>query len=1036
MPSIVHHNHLVIGLGGTGGNIIQALRKLVFQNFRQDDPANVNLRYLYVDTSSELMRADDPTWKLLGHSVQLPERSQMLITGMNFRNVVDNLSNFPGISPWLGSREDFSEILASADAAQVVGAQKRRLGRFLFACQAAKFRDQVKDIVREMAHDSLDGQRSNQTTFHVCCGLAGGTGSGSVVDAISQIRANFPEARDRIILYALLPERHPPAAKAGHNYHANGYAALMELNALAVGAWKPHDVTGGAHGGRLDLQDPFNCCYLFNDENQADVSVDVQRELPEIVASFLYQKIVEIQHIEWGETNTLLRQETFEVGSQAKYPEYSPKGKPRRSRSFFSFGIKQIAYPEPEIREYLTYSFARQSVLQLLFNKWVEGQGYKEEAANQAFEEYVHDKATLEKWYLTDERLSLSEGILKSEINNKKWRTISDFWKTVVPRYLSMVLEQQGTDTVKMLSEFTRLCDEVYREQYRGEGVARFYETKRKGDLRDQVREIRGRIETDLFEEWKNGAKSMHDISRLLAALLNAIEDRINGMDDKIAKLSEESDRYRENESQISSNRNKWAKMGRLSVILLSKHKKLLSAQAECFIARYIMRTRVEGLRYAKDLLIGLRQELNGQASEISRCTTLIAKAAKAFQTAIDSRCADNATRDLSKQVVRFYEPAAVKSFTREMTTDAPEQRKQASKVRSRLADLLGENQTFSAFNNRISEGAFIDVLESTCEQSAVEAHQEFLARYPDRPRVLQVSLIELMRKEFEGNDERLRSYVQSVMSMSRNYLRLEPSQVGFVGPGIPAASDSANAVCVSNLTIIAPEAPDAREFRDKFCRTVRDATQSPAQVVTNARRPQEVTLINITNVFPARFVSVVGFLRAAYLRRINGDGSKRAYLELHAEGYGCRLPDGQEMPDLYPETYKPADLRPWVMIAEVMGLVQMDKDTTTGLDKVYLVTKDVHGLPSMEELGADIQQVIESADVGTFEVLQSAVESRLEKEYQHISKRQDLVDAMLSKMEELAKAHKPNDPVFIAGKEGFSRAKEILSLEAHRVSA
>src|SRR6266481_2007878 len=1035
MASIIHRNHLVVGLGGTGGNIIRAFRKQVFQNFRQDDPVGVNVRYLYVDTSAEMMGAEDPSWKILGRSVQLPERSQMHITGMNLRDVVNNLSNFPGISPWLGSREDFSEILNAADAAKIVGGQKRRLGRFLFAGKAAEFRRRIEELVREMqTHQSTDLPRSNETTFHVCCGLAGGTGSGCLIDVISQIRSVFPDLSYRIILYTLLPKKHPPASKAGENYHANGYAALVELNALSVGLWRPHDVTG-VHKGRLDLQDPFNCCYLFNDENEANVSVDVLRELPDIVAAFLYQKIVEIQHIQWGEANTLLRQETFEVGSQAKYPEKSPKGKPRRSRSFFSFGIKQIAYPEVEIREYLTYSFASQAVFQLLFNKWVDGQGYKEEATNQPFEEYVREKSTLEKWYLTDERVSLSEGILKAEINNKKWRTVSDFWKMVIPGFLTMVLDKQGADVVKMLPEFTKLSDEVFREQYRGEGVAKFYETKRKGDLRDQVREIRGRIEGDLFEEWKNGVKSMHDISRLLAALLGMIEERINGMDDKIAKLGEECDRYKENEVAITTNRQEWAKLGKLST-MLGKHKTLLSAQSECFITRYTMRTRVEGLRYAKDLLIGLRQELNGLSSEISKCGALISKAAKSFQNAIDVRCSDQGTQDLTKQIVRFYEPAAVKAFTKELTIDLAEQRKQTSRVRSRLADLLGDKQTFSAFNTRISEGRFVDVLESTCEENSVEAHQEFSARFPDRARVLQVSLIEMLRKEYEGNDERLRSYIQGVMSMSKNYLRLEPSEIQYVGPGIPAANDSANAVCVSNLTIIAPEAPEARVFRDRFCKTIHNATTATAQVVTNARRPQEVTLINITNVFPARFVSAVAFLRTAYLKRIEGDGGKRSYIELHSEGYGTKLPDGQEMPSLYPESYTPSDLRPWVMIAEAMGLIQTDTDTTTGMNKVYLVTKDADGFNQMEDLGPSIQKIIDTADVATFETLQSVIEPRLHKEYQHLSRRQDLINVMRGKVEELAKTNKSNDPVFADFREGFSKAKEILSLEEESVGA
>jgi hypothetical protein len=980
------------------------------------------------------MAADDPSWKILGHSVQLPERSQMLITGMDFRNVVDNLSNFPGISPWLGSREDFTEILASSNAAQVVGGQKRRLGRFLFACESAEFRDRVRDFVNDMTHNSPNGQRSSQVTFHVCCGLAGGTGSGSVIDAIAQIRASFPEAKDRIILYLMLPERLPaPASKAGPNYHANGYAALMELNALAVGAWKPHDVTGMNGIGRLDLQDPFNCCYLFNNENEANITVDVALELPEIVASFLYQKIVEIQNIQWGETNTLLRQETFEVGSQAKYPEYTPKGRPRRSRAFFSFGIKQIAYPEIEIREYLTYSFAHQAVLQLLFNHGIEGQGFIERAGGRSFEEHVREKSTLERWYLTDERLSLSEGILKTEINNKKWRTISDFWATLIPGYLAMVLDQYSADQVKMLSEFTRMCDQVYREQYRGEGVAKFYETKRK-ELREHAREIRERIESDLFEEWKNGASSMHDISRLLAALLGMMEERISGMDDKIARLSEDSERYQQNEEVIGANRTEWSKMGKIAMFFLGKHKKLLSAQAECFTIRYTMRTRAEGLRYAKELLAGLRHEINGLATEISKSAATVSRAAKAVQNAVNSRCADNAIQDLSKQIVRFYAPPVVKSFAKEMTTDLMEQRKQASRVRMRLVELLADKQTFSGFNTRITEGVFLDVLESTCEESAMEAHQEFCARYPDRARILDVSLMELLRREYEGNEESLRSYIQKILAMSQNYLRMEPSQIGFVGPGIPVANNAANAVCVSNLTVIAPEAPESRVFREKFCRTLRDASTSDIQVVTNPTRRQEVTLINITNVFPARFVSVVPFLREAYLSRIKE--GRRAFLELHSEGYNGKLAAGQEFPDLYPDTYKPEDIRPWFMIAEAMGLIQIDTDTATGLSKVYLVTRDEDGLNDMEELGTSIERIIETADVRVFEALQSIVEPLLQAEYLHVLKRQDLILSIRKKVEEVGKFHKANDPVFIASRNGFMKAKEILSLEEQSVGA
>ena len=72
-------NHLIIGLGGTGGKIIRSFRKAVFQAFRKEDADGVNLGYLYVDSSAEMMAIDDPSWKILGTSVQLNKRSQLLI---------------------------------------------------------------------------------------------------------------------------------------------------------------------------------------------------------------------------------------------------------------------------------------------------------------------------------------------------------------------------------------------------------------------------------------------------------------------------------------------------------------------------------------------------------------------------------------------------------------------------------------------------------------------------------------------------------------------------------------------------------------------------------------------------------------------------------------------------------------------------------------------------------------------------------------------------------------------------------------------
>src|SRR5450755_85319 len=101
-------NHIIIGLGGTGGKVLRAFRKTIFQNYRAESPQGVNLGYLYVDSSDSMMALDDPTWKILGTNVQLPQQSQLKIAGLNLSDVLDNVKDYPGIAPWIGNRHSFA----------------------------------------------------------------------------------------------------------------------------------------------------------------------------------------------------------------------------------------------------------------------------------------------------------------------------------------------------------------------------------------------------------------------------------------------------------------------------------------------------------------------------------------------------------------------------------------------------------------------------------------------------------------------------------------------------------------------------------------------------------------------------------------------------------------------------------------------------------------------------------------------------------------------------------------------------------------
>ena len=68
-------NHLIIGLGGTGGNIIKAFRKRVYEEFGtnkipNDKVGDVCVSYMWVDSSERDMN-ETQSWRTLGKSVAL-----------------------------------------------------------------------------------------------------------------------------------------------------------------------------------------------------------------------------------------------------------------------------------------------------------------------------------------------------------------------------------------------------------------------------------------------------------------------------------------------------------------------------------------------------------------------------------------------------------------------------------------------------------------------------------------------------------------------------------------------------------------------------------------------------------------------------------------------------------------------------------------------------------------------------------------------------------------------------------------------------
>lgn len=330
-------SHLIIGLGGTGGKVIRELRKRIYETFKSNNPEKgLYIDYLYVDTEGDLN--DRRGWDILDQDVLLYDSQKVQIDGIS-PTLFENIEYYPQIQVLL-NEEEIAAIKGMENLLKGgYTEQRRRLGRLLLANNLYNnFEAKVKSAVTRLQEKSHE----INVTFHICAGLAGGLGSGALIDTIALIRTWYPYVQQRpawfkIQLLLYVPEQVMlrPQYDAGF-YQANGYAALSELAALSVGNYFPIDIRGNSVPSPLGAdrlltnQKPFEGCYLYNSINEDGTMIDFNT-LPECAAEFLYQSLFDM-------VNTRqLESPDFDFG-----PETDPNGRPIHASQFFNLSFKPL----------------------------------------------------------------------------------------------------------------------------------------------------------------------------------------------------------------------------------------------------------------------------------------------------------------------------------------------------------------------------------------------------------------------------------------------------------------------------------------------------------------------------------------------------------------------------------------------------------------------------------------------------------------------------------------------------------------------
>ncbi|HJC96554.1 MAG TPA: tubulin-like doman-containing protein, partial [Candidatus Phocaeicola gallinarum] len=216
-------NHILVGLGGTGGKILRAFKMRMFEEFpTQEERKKLPISLLYIDSTYEMMPKDGkarPDFRVMGQDASFTNNEFLNIKAVDVEHILSHINNYPPVKGIVNNVEAVRSAIGSLGQA---AGQKRRAGRLLFAANAIGYINSLRDAFARCVDVSGDSSYNN---IHIFAGLAGGTGSGAVVDAIVQARKTYPNAK--ILVYVMIPEMDLPKSDMDQGrYYQNGYAAM------------------------------------------------------------------------------------------------------------------------------------------------------------------------------------------------------------------------------------------------------------------------------------------------------------------------------------------------------------------------------------------------------------------------------------------------------------------------------------------------------------------------------------------------------------------------------------------------------------------------------------------------------------------------------------------------------------------------------------------------------------------------------------------------------------------------------------------
>ncbi|MBD5264625.1 MAG: hypothetical protein HDS48_03720 [Bacteroides sp.] len=973
-------NTLIIGLGGTGGKIIRDFRKRYFEEFKTFEPQNgCYIDYLYVDSDERDLATP---WRTQGVSTGLSNSQKVSTHGMN-TNDLDQLEDRPQLRGFINTNEvDLIKERLGKIISEGIGGQRRRLGRMLMASHVKQDEGFVAKLKGRVA---MLQSRSNQhdVHFHICAGLAGGTGSGSIVDTIAQIRQIYGDG-PQVHLYLYVPERQTVYSDNVEYYQANGYAALIEINAIACGKYNPVDITGTTdpYTGeirRIESAAPITGTYLFSNVNERGRILSLKDELPQMVADFLFQKI----YVDKDATLnvSLAKTEKFENGDPTE--EMDAKGERVRNIKNLSFGFRRVIFPETEIKEHIAYKLAERAVLQMHFQNWTSA-GY-----TIATREGATDDITAKTIADDREKLFLGNRVLTRETGLSKDDSVQDFFETFNTPAASYSEDALSMDKDEWLNYFNGMMSAFFKKKFRRMGVVPYF-AQETTDAPKYARKIVRKIEQELFKRWEEGTYGALQLEEYLKLLIKDVDIRIK----EFAKKQKDYESKLETmKGELRGAQDNVTGTGLLGN-LLGKRQDRFQEYCEANKQYYIERTRLESYKYAVTLLENIKIALQDLETYVLAFSTLLSAMTEKAQYQASQRCGEETSNDA--KTLRKYDKNAVNDIKDKAIRNEDTQAQIARTVRAALvaktgdADEKGFGNFLKAFggnegNLDASADYALNTVFEVCIQSA-EKEVEERSKEDPRLKVTNVNILEKLRQEYDDpSGEKLHRFTHELMESARTFIKKNDSEVTRLSNGNQDKTMTAYIVYL-------PEETDESGFRDRLFRAFQDTIGANKVSLAQSHRGDQIAIMTLCSMFPLRHVDNLTVLKEAYDRLVKGRNADIHSLVLHTETFKDPLPSLYEtsLAEMALELPKP------MMLGFAMGIIRESTDSRTGKKAFYFFTVDKYGDAERSEMpwGKDFPGVIKYLTTNRKEalILQDEVKKRLKRQYVHIDDKADLM--------------------------------------------